>query len=110
MSACFTALYVYLFAGGPHVQTMYYLSQFTEVRQWQNVFKGRRFVWLRYPIFKLLHVHIQKLYCYPERVYTWDGYSNRSVSSCVCVFVCLCIDNPLGVVSPGQHSYRLSNF
>ena len=43
---CFTALYIYLFAGGPHVQTMYYLSQFTEVRQWQNVFRRRRFVWL----------------------------------------------------------------
>ena len=22
---------------------------------------------------------------YPEHVYTWEGYSNRSVSSCVCV-------------------------
>ena len=24
---------------------------------------------------------------YPEHVYTWEGYSNRSVSSCVCVCV-----------------------
>ena len=38
LSICllYTALYVYLFAGGPHVQTMYYLSQFTEVRQLQK--------------------------------------------------------------------------
>ena len=28
---------------------------------------------------------------YPEHVYTWEGYSNRSVSSCVCVCVCLSV-------------------
>ena len=26
---------------------------------------------------------------YPEHVYTWEGYSNHSVSSCVCLCVCL---------------------
>ena len=26
---------------------------------------------------------------YPEHVYTWEGYSNRSVSVCVCLSVCL---------------------
>ena len=28
---------------------------------------------------------------YPEHVYTLEGYSNRSVSSCVCVSVCLSV-------------------
>ena len=26
---------------------------------------------------------------YPEHVYTWEGYSSHSVSSCVCLSVCL---------------------
>ena len=26
---------------------------------------------------------------YPEHVYTWEGYSSNSVSSCVCLSVCL---------------------
>ena len=28
---------------------------------------------------------------YPEHVYTWEGYSNRSVSSCVCLCVCVSV-------------------
>ena len=28
---------------------------------------------------------------YPEHMYTWEGYSNRSVSSCVCLCVCLSV-------------------
>ena len=40
LSICllYSLVCLYLFAGGPHVKTMYYLRQFTEVRQWQNVF------------------------------------------------------------------------
>ena len=30
---------------------------------------------------------------YPEHVYTWEGYGNHSVSSCVCLSVCLCVSS-----------------
>ena len=37
----------------------------------------------------IVDAFIDVLVSYPEHVYTWEGYSSHSVSSCVCVSVCL---------------------
>ena len=46
-------------------------------------------------ICSILTVVARDLHCkciyYPEHVYTWEGYSSHSVSSCVCLSVCLCV-------------------
>ena len=39
----------------------------------------------------IVDAFIDVLVSYPEHVYTWEGYSNHSVSSCVCLCVCVSV-------------------
>ena len=47
-------------------------------------------VMYKYKLYNFLP-HVIITIIIPGNVYTWEGYSNRSVSSCVCVSVCLSV-------------------
>ena len=39
------------------------------------------------------------LVSYPEHVYTWEGYSNHTVSLCVCVCLSVCLSVCLHLIA-----------